>query len=138
MITPSMQEPVTAIFDSGASNHYLQQKDIRIAQDIKKGLAPTVTIPNLTTTTSPEHTHLPLSPELSKNAQKAHIIPNLQSSTLLSIRELCHDKCDVIFRKEKVYVLRDIPFSQEKNIDNGLWDMNIYPAQKTLLQSSNF
>ena len=54
-----MQEPITAIFDSGASNHYLRPKDIRIAQDIKNGLGPTVTMPDLTTTTSTEYTHLP-------------------------------------------------------------------------------
>ena len=96
---------VKATFDSGASGHYLRPSDINIAHDITSELGPTVTLPNLQTVTATKKAQLPLSTSLPLAAQSAHILPSLQSATLLSVGQLCDNDCDVVFLKDKVHVL---------------------------------
>ena len=106
-------------------------------------------MPDLTTSTASEHATLPLSSKLSLRVQKAHIIPNLNSSTLLSVGQLCDNNCDVIFQKDQVHVLHKTPEVKtlltrhppillgHRNHTNGLWDMDLIPARRTVLHQDN-
>ena len=149
-ILPNDNTCIKATFDSGASGHYLRPADIKVAQDIQAALGPTVTLPNLQTVTATKKAKLPLSPSLSSEAQTAHILPSLQTATLLSVGQLCDNNCDVIFRKEKVHVLPasdDIEkiisktpsiLQGDRNYRNNLWDTCLYPRKKRTITSDNF
>ena len=125
---------IKATFDSGASGHYLRPTDLKIAHDITSEPGPTVTMPNLQTVTATKKAQLPLSPSLPSNAQSAHVLPSLQSATLLSVGQLCDNDCDVVFRKEKVHVLPSSDdmkkliektpaiLQGDRNYRNKLWD----------------
>ena len=146
----SVQHSIWATFDSGASSNYLRPKDIKVVKESTKSIGPTVTMPDSSTSTSTEYVHLPLSAQLSKKAQKAYVIPKLESSTLISVGQLCDDNCDVIFRKQSVHVINESRaidkileekqsiLTGRRNNLNRLWDMEVYPTQKTTLQPENY
>ena len=134
----SVQHSIWATFDSGASSNYLRPKDIKVVKESTKAIGPTVTMPDSSTSTSTEYVHLPLSAQLSKTAQKAYVIPKLESSTLISVGQLCDDNCDVIFRKQSVHVIDESRaidrilerkpsiLTGRRNNLNRLWDMEVY------------
>ena len=74
--SPQNPSEIIAKADSGALNHYWMIKDKKILLDLMHSLGPTVYLPNNTSIQSNEHGFLPLK-TLSKQAQKAHILPGL-------------------------------------------------------------
>ena len=97
---------IKATFDSGASGNYIRPCDRHAVHDIERTIGPQVTMPTSETVCATESASLPLSEDLPKEAEKGHIIPNLQSSTLISVGTLCDNDCDVIFQQKKVHVLK--------------------------------
>ena len=86
--------------DTGTSNHYWRVQDQHNLHDIKKGAGPSVQLPTGETIHSTANAQLPLSSEFSKFAKQALILPQLASSNLVSIGQLCDDGCDIILNKK--------------------------------------
>ena len=93
--------------DSGASTHYIQLEDAGVLQNKQKELGPLVHQPDNTGLWAEGSGQLPISTKLSKEAQRAYILPNLKSASLIALGKLCDDKCKVVLSKEDLVVVKD-------------------------------
>ena len=114
--------------DSGATSHYWREQDKRCLQQIEHAPGPTVTLPNNTTITSTARGRLPLHNSLSTKATTTSILPNLQSSSLISLGQLCDDDCQVLLNKKSLYVVKndDVVMEGFRNASDRLWDIPIH------------
>ena len=76
---------VIAKGDSGASANYWRDEDKSILQNIHPNTSIKVTLPNNDPITSTQSGTLPLSNKLSSKAKEATVLPNLHSSSLISL-----------------------------------------------------
>ena len=111
--------------------------------DIVDANGPDISLPDNTTLTATKNGILPLPAVLSTQARTASIVPGLNNSSLLSVPQLCDDGCDVLFRREKMYAVKDkkVVLSGTRNYRDRLWDVPLpyeYPVQKTVMQEENF
>ena len=55
------------------------------------------------------------------------IFPDLTSSSLLSIGQLCNDDCTAIFTKKDIKVIKNnnVILEGTRNLNDGLWDVPI-------------
>ena len=127
---------VIAKGDSGASSHYLRSKDKSILSHIIKEQGPPVTFPNNVLSTANQSGQLPFSNKLSASAKKAMILPELQSSSLVSLGQLCDDNCTVVLDKKYLHAIKkdEIILRGYRNSHDGLWDI---PLQKTSITTNN-
>ena len=67
--------------------------------------------------------------KLTPQAQSTQIIPAITNSSLLSIGQLCDDNCTAVFNKRdlKNYKDNDIIVKGQRNLHDGLWDINLPP-----------
>ena len=79
---------VIAKGDSGATNHYWRPEDKHVLDEIKKDTSIKVTLPNSQGIQSTDKGTLPISKYLSKKAQQATVLPQLSSSSLISLGQL--------------------------------------------------
>ena len=95
-----------------------------------KGLC--VLLPNAETIAVDEKGSLPLSDKLSKKKKTA-----LQSSSLISIGQLCGDNCNVLLIKQTLYAVKDAELVLEgtRNLNDHLWDI---PVQRKTVASDNY
>ena len=91
--------------DSGASAHYIQPEDADILQDHKTLMGPRVQQPDNTNLQATGSGTLPLSADLSRKAQKAYILWNLKSASLIALGQLCDDDCKIVLSKEHLDVI---------------------------------
>ena len=91
--------------DSGASNHYfaLHDADAPIHQQPSKGTV--VTLPDSKSLSSNVQAELPLSSNLSPTAKQVELFPHLNHN-LISLGQLCDDKCVVLLDKDKLLALK--------------------------------
>ena len=90
---------ITAKGDSAASHHYWRQEDIACLSNMLNLPRTYVLLPDANTVTSSKQGILPLSSLLSTQAKKALVLPQLQSSSLISLGQLCDDDCTVQLNK---------------------------------------
>ena len=122
--------------DSATTAHYWKDKDTHIFPDIQcKG--PLVTLPNFKDIYATEQGNLPLSRKLSKTARIATLLPELRSSSHLSLGQLCDDDFDILLNKKKMYVIKEdeLILQGTRNKLNGLWNIPVY---KTKINDDNF
>ena len=95
-----------------------------------------VTLPNSNSIVSETKGQLPLSCKLSPKAKEAIVLPKLQSSSLISLGQLCDDNCNVHLDKKelKVYKEEELVMKGYRNPVDGLWDIPIV----TKLQHNNY
>ena len=67
-------------------------------QNIQQVSGPSVYLPDMQKITADRAGFLPI-PHLSSTARSAHVFPNLQSASLLSLGQLCDDNCIVLLNK---------------------------------------
>jgi hypothetical protein len=95
----------TAIIDSGCTSIFLSATaPWNNKQEAHVPLS--VNMPNRTTIQS-SHTCDLLLADLQPQARKAHILPGLVHSSLISVGKLCDNGCNVTFTQEQVTVSRD-------------------------------
>jgi hypothetical protein len=119
--------------DTGASSHYFMTKNKNILQNIKQINGPPVLLPNQQIITSSEQGVLPISHLLSEKAQKTMILPDLKSSNLISIGQLCDDGCDITLDKNEMIITKNNQFIMrgQRNPRDGLWDIPIPKSKIT-------
>ena len=93
--------------DSAASKNYWRQQDKEVLNKIEKYQGPSVLLPNNATIASTERGQLPLSSLLSKEAKTAQILPQLASSSLISLGQLCDDNCVILLHKKVLLAIEN-------------------------------
>jgi len=122
---------------SAASHHYVRPNDQDCLDNIKNYIGPSVTQPDSTQLQPSSQGLLTLSNALSTDAQKATILPNLKSSTLISLGQICDDNCSVLLNKNKLYAVKDDDITYNfdrnnfilegsRNPNDGLWDIPLH------------
>ena len=78
---------------------------------------------------------LNLVPELTSKAQNTAILLELQSSSLISLKQLCNDSYTIqlIKRDMKVYKNSKLLLKETRNVKDSLWDILV----KTTIQKNN-
>ena len=116
--------------DSAASSHYWKEDDAKQLTNITKNASTNVQLPNGKYITSSKQGELPLSDDLSPTARTATILPELKSSSLISLGRLCDDGCNIFLNYAKLYAIKNkkIVLEGTRNHRDGLWDI---PIQKT-------
>ena len=131
VIPPQQNKSIICKADSGATKTYLKPTDQNILQNINKVInGPTVDIPhgeNMKTIST-----LPLHNLLSAAAKQGNVLEELSNSTLLSIGQLCDNKCIAVFDKRHLHAFKHgyLIIKVQRNWTNSLWDVEIRPQQK--------
>ena len=105
--SPNKQTMVIAKGDSAASHHYWRQEDVNTLSNLRKDTTAKVTLPNAEAIPSNLRGKLSLSSELSAPAQTAIVLPQLKSSSLISLGQLCDDNCDINLNKTTLKVIKN-------------------------------
>jgi len=121
------QSIIIAKGDSGASANYWRDEDKAVLQNIHPNTTVKVTLPNAQPIISTLEGTIPLSSKLSSKARQATVLPHLQSSSLISLGQLCDDNCKVVLDKKQLNVYKDgqVVLTGYRNLKDGLWDIPI-------------
>ena len=113
--------------DSAASSHYWREEDTDVLENIQPSNGPTVRLPDNTAITANRKAVLPLMDNLSEQAKKVNIIPKLNSSSLVSLGQLCDDDCNILLHKKVMYAIKNnkIVLTGYRNPNDGLWDIPV-------------
>ena len=127
---------IVAKADSGATNHYFTQHDAKTLNNY----VPTIYLPNGDTITATHQGLLPCSDKLSHQAKITHVFDDLQTSSSISVGQLCDDKCKVLLDENCILVYKnnEIILTGSRNKNDGLWDIPIvqHPNTNTTIQNS--
>ena len=88
--------------DSAANNHYWQEEDKKVLNEIEANSGPLVLLPNNSIISATSQGQLPLSAIFSSRARNAMTLPGLTSALLISIGQLYDDGCNAILNKRKL------------------------------------
>ena len=89
---------------------------------------PTVHLPNGETISASMQGFLTCSSKLSKQAQLVHVFPDLHSTSLISLGQLCDDGCIVVLTDQGIFVFKqkEIILTGTRNLNDGLWDIPLH------------
>ena len=118
---------VNAKGDSVASYYYLKQSDANCLTNIKPNDSFNITLPNSTLILSTVQEELSLSSHLSKQGKTAVVLPDLTSSSLISLGQLCNNGCNISLDKDKMNIYKNLKLIIEgtRNKTDSLWDIPI-------------
>ena len=124
---PKSSNVVIAKGDSGATANYWRNEDVKVLQNVHPNTSIQVTLPNNHPINSTQSGTIPLSHKLSIKAKEATVLPNLHSSSLISLGQLCDDDCKVLLDKKELNVYKDdeVLLKGYRNPTDGLWDIPI-------------
>ena len=127
---------VNAKGDSAASDNYWRVKDSHCLSNVRPFQSIPIMLPDGDLISGNKKGDIPLHPAISNKAKQAKILPNLQSSSLISLGRLCDDDCKVELTKQNLIVTKNnkVVLQGVRNHVDKLWDI---PIQKTVLQSNN-
>ena len=114
--------------DSGATNHYWRPEDASCLLNLQKTLCPAVTLPDGNTLQPSQQGTLPFPTSLSLDARRATILDGLKSASLVSLGQLCDNKCKVLLDANDLYVVKDnkLVLKGDRNKCDGLWDIPLH------------
>ena len=112
--------------DSGATNHYFRPNDSSTLEHVSPANGPQIMLPNNMSLTATNVGLLPIK-HLTPKGRRAHIIPGLESASLLSMGQLCDDGCEVRLRKTDMDVRKgeQTILHGVRNHTDGLWDIHL-------------
>jgi hypothetical protein len=129
---------IVAKADSGASNHYFKQADMKALTEIRSSpFRPSVLLPDSTQIQATHSGTLPLHHSLSTKAKTAHLLDGITNASLISIDQLCDDNCVAILDKKQIQVFKNNNriLKGDRNPTDGLWDITLQispPSSSTL------
>ena len=93
-----------------------------------------VTIPKAEAITPSQRGQLPLSTKLSTAEKDAIMLPQLKSSSTISLGQLCEDDCNVLLNKTSLKLTKNNEIALEgiRNNSDVFLDTPIYSQQKIL------
>ena len=132
--------------DSAASKHYWKESHRSVLSHVRPYSGPSVTLPDADMIAPSNKGILSLSSQLSNEAQTATTLPQLQSSSLISLGQICDDACTIILDKNKLIAVKDtnikckynkneIILEGTRNVIDGLWDI---PVAKRNITADNY
>ena len=120
--------------DTRAKGNYIYDEDAIILHNLQSTIhGPCVQLPNNWIFNPNKQVNIPL-PNLSSQATHAHLLPNLNSTGLLSIGKLCNSDCLALFTKTGVTIFNaknDPVIIGQRNNPYGLWDVNISSSKQS-------
>jgi hypothetical protein len=122
-----------AIADTGASGHSIRPQDPHETNGTQQDSI-TVGLPNgATLQSSPNNCTLDI-PQLPDAARKAHLIPGLTHSSLVSIGTLCDAGCKATFDRTTVVITNhnDIVMTGPRDPRTGLWKLPMTPTSTNI------
>ena len=130
VVPPKTYSNYTAIVDTGATGHYLDNAAEQYCTHVKHtSTGPSVRVANSENIETSKRATVPLAKEpLSDKAKVGHIFDDLQSGSLISIGQLCDDDCVALFTKYDVKIYKDgkvITVGQRNDV-NGLWNVPLH------------
>ena len=93
---------------------------------------PTVHLPNGDTISASMQGFLPFS-KLTKQAQLVHVFPDLHSTSLISLGQLCDDGCTIVLTDKGIFVFKqkEIILTGTRNHRDGWWDIPLHTCTNT-------
>ena len=98
---------VLAKGDSAASGHFIRPNDAHVLDDVEEECDTAVTLPDNDVIGSSHSGQLPNIKELPRPATKASVLPQLASSSLVSLPQLCDHGCQCLLTKDALTVIKD-------------------------------
>ena len=96
---PNKRKPACiAKADSGASNHCWREEDKNILTNLHKEDDHPVKYPDFTTINDNQIGYIPISQYLLTSAQKARVLKDLKSASLILLEQLADDGCTTIIK----------------------------------------
>ena len=113
--------------DSAESHNYWRQEDSVCLARSRNSTTKSVLLPNAQSIKSTTEGILALDTSLSNTARKAMVLPQLKSSSLISLGQLCDDDCKVHLDKKTLKVIKNnkLILDGQRNQSDGLWDIPI-------------
>ena len=136
--TPPLSFYITKV-NSADTAHYWEEEDGECLSDMEAFKGPATTLQNAKNVFAKEEGNLPISNKLSKNAKIETVLPKLKNSSLISLRQLRDDNCDVLLNKRRCIWLK-IKKSSYKWQEKNLIVYVIYQYQRLtyLVKKSNY
>ena len=125
LLTSSVPPTIIDKGDSAPSSHYLCEEDKQCLKNIKPFHGPPTLLPDNSTITADKKVILPLSEELSPEAQTTMMLPNLKSASLILIGQLCDNNCYVILNKDRLITIHNKKVQGMRNRCDNLWDITV-------------
>ena len=128
-LSPVLNNSVVVNPDNGATGNYFPTEDAHVLLNKQYLPGLTVTLPNNEVITSTLAGSLPIA-RISTTAACAHMYDDLLSASLLSVGQLCNDKCEVTFREHDMYATKHSAtiLRRNRNLTDGLCDIDLNPA----------
>ena len=132
-----LQDYVIMKGDSAATSHYIRPQDKDCLSNINAYNGPSVMLPDADKIAPSHQGSINLNKDLSSAAKLGTVLPQLQTSSLLSLGQLCDDGCDVLLNERKLYAVKNKKIILEgfRNKTDGLWDI---PVAKKYIQTNNY
>ena len=128
IVPPLKCNYIIAKGDSGASRHYFKPSDAKVLHNVTPATDVKVILPDNSQLTSTHKGLIPIeSKELSQQAKTSTILKDLNSSSLISLGQLCDDNCQVLLTKKNIHIVKNnkIVIQGQHNMNDGLWDIPV-------------
>ena len=102
----SPKKIVIAKGDSTATHNYWRDEDKHCLNALEPAPPCRVILPNAASVSPSLQGQLPLSNKLSAKAKNTIVLPELKSSLLISLGQLCDNNCNIYLDKKKLSVYR--------------------------------
>ena len=109
--------------DTAATYHYLDPEDAKHCTNITKEDRQEVTVTNGGVITPSLQSKIPLHKVLSNERYNTFILDEMKTGYLLSIGQLCDDKCMKMFSKSNVEILKNRIIITGTRNNHGMWSI---------------
>ena len=86
--------------------HDWRPQDTHCLKNLRKYSGPSVILRDADTLSPSQQGTIEISPDLSSLAQTATVLPNLRSSSLISLGQICDSNCTIVMNHKKLYAAK--------------------------------
>ena len=100
---------ILAKLDSNVTKYFFKKEHIHFLKDIKiLQNGPIAHLPNGTSIKTTYEGTIDFGPNISTGSSKVLVFPSLTNESLVSIGQLCDDRCIVFFTKNNAFITKDV------------------------------